>query len=168
MTEWLPDPKVADRAIGWVRQPTAYVAPTRQLAIRHRKQSARRTAPYGYAVLVFNLSDDQLADALGRVGGPTAPESQRVWNALHFYDLRGGGAETQFRGDKQGLGLGHRHKRRFYAQAILVGIGQLTHNVVIWTRNRLAQVDPRFAHYGVWRAAHGPRRLSDPGLSAVR
>ena len=72
-------------------------------------------------------------------------------NALHFYDLRGGGAETQFRGDKQGLGLGHRHKRRFSAQGMLVGIGQLTHNVVIWTRNRLAQVDPRFAHYGVQR-----------------
>jgi hypothetical protein len=47
--------------------------------------------------------------------------------------------------------VGHRNKRRVYAQAMLVGISQLTHNLVIWTRNRLAQVDPRWAHYGVQR-----------------
>ena len=151
VNEWIADPKVPDRAIGWVQQPIRYAAATRQLTIRHRKSSDPPEAPYSYAILVFNLSDDQLADLLGRARPAPGSESERLFNALHFYDLRGGGAETQFRGDKQGLGLGHRHKRHFAAQVMLVALGQLAHNAVIWTRNRLAQVDPRFAHYGVLR-----------------
>ena len=34
---------------------------------------------------------------------------------------------------------------------MLVALGQLAHNLVIWSRNRLAHVDPRWAHYGVQR-----------------
>lgn len=151
VSEWLPDPTVPDRAIGWVQQPTCYGAATRQLAIRHRKPSDSPDGSSGYAILVFNLSDDQLATLLGRARPGMGGESERLFNALHFYDLRGGGTETQFRGDKQGLGLSHRHKRRFDAQVMLVALGQLAHNVVIWTRNRLAHVDARFAHYGVLR-----------------
>jgi hypothetical protein len=32
-----------------------------------------------------------------------------------FYDQRGGGIETSFKGDKQGLGLTQRNKKRFEA-----------------------------------------------------
>jgi hypothetical protein len=39
---------------------------------------------------------------------------------LYAYDRRGGAAETQFKGDKQGLFLAKRNKRAFDAQAMLV------------------------------------------------
>jgi len=77
--------------------------------------------------------------------------------ALHAYDRCGGGVETRTKGDKQGLGLSHRNKHRFVAQEMLVLLGQLAHDVVIWTRNDLAQVDPRFQKYGIERTVrHRP------------
>ena len=48
--------------------------------------------------------------------------------ALHAYDQRDGGLETQNKGDKQGLGLNKRNKRRFCAQEILVLMAQLAHD----------------------------------------
>ena len=136
---WVSDEKVPERQIGWVTQPTPYVLPTRQLAIRHRKRGAKHTDEFGYSVLVFNLSDATLAELLD-LNAPGAPLSpQAMFNALHFYDLRGGALETQFKGDKQGLGLAHRNKRRFYAQEMLVLLGQLAHTLssghaIVWPR----------------------------------
>ena len=151
VTQWVMHPKVPDRQIGWVEHPTSYAMTTRQLAIRHRKQRPTQEDEYGYAVLVFNLSDAQLAHLLQRPLPHHPHEPQTMFNALHYYDLRGGGTETQFRGDKQGLGMGHRNKTLFDAQAMLVNLGHLAHNFVIWTLRQLAQVDHRFMHYGVLR-----------------
>jgi hypothetical protein len=35
---------------------------------------------------------------------------------VYFYDPRGGGVETEFKEDKQGLGINKRNKKRFEAQ----------------------------------------------------
>ena len=148
---WVTDPKVPARQVGWVGHPTPYVAPTRQLAIRHRKTGGNHHGEFGYSVLVFNLSDVQLAELLGCPPPASPTDPQVLFNALHYYDLRGGGVETQIKGDKGGLGLAHRNKRRFYAQAMSVQLGQLAHNLVIWSRNRLAQTDARFTHFGILR-----------------
>jgi hypothetical protein len=156
---WVSDEKVPERQIGWVTRPTPYVLPTRQLAIRHRKHGGKHTGEFGYSVLVFNLSDATLAELLG-LNAPREPlAAQAMFNALHFYDLRGGALETQFKGDKQGLGLAHRNKRRFYAQEMLVLLGQLAHNIVIWSRNRLAQADPHFASFGIRRMVRDVFRI---------
>ena len=74
-----------------------------------------------------------------------------LFAALAAYDQRGGGAETQNKGDKQGLHLAHRNKHSFVAQEILVLLAQLAHNVLLWTRNDLARADDYFAHYGIRR-----------------
>jgi hypothetical protein len=71
--------------------------------------------------------------------------------ALAAYDQRGGAAETQNKGDKQGLQLAHRNKHRFVAQEMLVLLAQLAHNLLVWTRNDLARADSCFAHYGIQR-----------------
>jgi len=71
--------------------------------------------------------------------------------ALHAYDRRGGGVETQNKGDKQGLGLTQRNKQRFIAQEMLVLLAQLAHNLVVWTRNDLARADHRLHKYGIHR-----------------
>ncbi|GHO64016.1 hypothetical protein KSC_029080 [Ktedonobacter sp. SOSP1-52] len=66
-----------------------------------------------------------------------------------FYDQRGGGIETAFKGDKQGLGLTKRNKKRFEAQHMLALVGSLAHNVVVWAHRWLAL--PEGAHCGILR-----------------
>ncbi len=147
VTCWYPDYKVADREAGWVEKPHPYVRPTRQLALRKRKANGT----WSYHVLVFTLTDEMLFHLCGQeVPDPLEP-SDVLLAALHAYDLRSGGVETQNRGDKQGLGLSRRNKQLFEAQEMLVLLAQIAHNVVIWTRNELAQADPRMQKYGVQR-----------------
>jgi hypothetical protein len=63
-------------------------------------------------------------------------------------DQRGGGIETSLKGDKQGLGLTTRNKKRFEAQQMLL-LGSLAHTVVVWARRwwAVAQVH----HGGILR-----------------
>jgi len=144
---WYADPKVADREVGWVTSPHAYRRPTRQIAIRKRKKDGT----WSYHALVTTLDDAALFEMAGcRV--PRRPSRKAVLlAALHAYDLRGGGLETQNRGDKQGLGLAHRNKRRFLAQEMLVLLAQLAHNVTVWARDAIAKADAAFQRFGVQR-----------------
>lgn len=145
--EWLPDPKVAEREMGWVKQPHDYGRATDQIAIRRRKADGQWT----YAVIV-STAPDRLLTELNRLT-PATPLSahQRALLIVYGYDLRGGGAETQHKGDKQGLGLAKRNKQKFVAQEMLVLLAQLAHNLTIWTRNALARSAPALAHYGIQR-----------------
>ncbi len=68
-----------------------------------------------------------------QVGDPVAG----LMAYVAFYDLRGGGIETTFKDDKQGLGLTRRNKKRFEAQHMLVLLGSLAHNTVVWARRWL-------------------------------
>lgn len=144
---WHPDPKVRDREVGWITRPHAYVKATRQLGLRSRKKNGQ----WSYHVLVFNLTDEMLFDLCERPMPSVLQPLDVMLAALHAYDRRGGGVETQNKGDKQGLGLSHRNKHGFAAQEMLILLGQLGHDVVIWTRNDLAQVDPRLQKYGIQR-----------------
>ena len=147
VTEWHLDPKVPEREVGWVTDPHCYASATRQLAVRHRK----KTGEWSYHVLVFNLTDAMLYDLADQPLSHAPNPIQVLLTALHAYDQRGGGVETQNKGDKQGLGLSHRNKHSFAAQEMLVVLGQLAHDVVIWTRNALADADPRLQKYGIQR-----------------
>jgi hypothetical protein len=147
VTDWVPDTKVADRALGWVREPHAYSRPTRQLAIRTPKVKGG----YHYQTLVFTVPDRMLFE-LGHLAMPAQPSAAEVLRAsMHAYDQRDGGLETHNRGDKQGLGINHRNKQRFVAQEMLILLAQLTHNFLIWIRNRLAQGDETFRLFGLQR-----------------
>ncbi len=68
---------------------------------------------------------------------------------MTFYDQRGGGIETSFKGDKLGLGLTKRNKKRFEAQHMLVLLGSLAHNVVVWARQWLSS--QKIQGYGILR-----------------
>jgi len=144
---WYPDSKVTDREVGWITEPHPYVTATRQVGLRSRKKNGT----WSYHVLVFNLTDEMLFQ-LCPYPMPTSLQPTDVLLAtLHDYDRRGGGVETRNRGDKQGLGLSHRNLHRFAAQEMLVVLGQLAHDEIIWTRNALAQADSRFEKYGIQR-----------------
>ena len=147
VTCWYPDPKVTDREVGWVEAPHPYARPTRQLALRKRKANGT----WSYHALVFTLTDEMLFHLCGQAVPAFLEPSVVLLAALHAYDLRSGGVETQNRGDKQGLGLSRRNKQRFAAQEMLVLLAQIAHNLVIWTRNELAQADPRLRKYGIQR-----------------
>jgi hypothetical protein len=147
VTDWVPDFKVADRALGWVNEPHPYLRPTRQLAIRTPKVKGG----YHYQVIVFTLPDPVLF-ALGQLPMPGNPSSAELLRAsIHAYDQRDGGLETHNRGDKQGLGINHRNKQRFVAQEILILLAQLAHNFLIWMRATLGRVDDHFATFGLQR-----------------
>ena len=147
VTEWVPDTKVADRALGWVREPHEYGRPTRQLAIRTPKAKGGSH----YQVLVFTVPDPLLFE-LGQRAMPAHPSPAELLRAsMHAYDLRDGGLETHNRGDKQGLGINHRNKQRFAAQEILILLAQLAHNFLIWMRGILGHVDEHFRAFGLQR-----------------
>lgn len=144
---WYSDPKMPDRELGWATKPFPYAQPTRQLVLRKRKQNGS----WSFHALIFTLTDQMLFELLGQAVPAHPSDEQILIAALHFYDLRGGGLETQNKGDKQGLSLSRRNKHRFAAQEMLILLAQLAHNLLIWTRNDLAVTHPRFRKYGIQR-----------------
>src|SRR2546423_2644702 len=147
---WIDDPKVEGRQVGWVRQPaTEYVRPVRRLAVRCRKANGQ----WGVGVVISSLAP---ADVL------VLTEPQALLHAdpatvllayVSLYDQRGGAVETSFKGDKQGLGSNKRSKKRFEAQQVVMLLGTLAHNVVIWARQWLTQTaaPAPLRHYGLLR-----------------
>lgn len=144
---WYPDPKVKGREVGLVTQPHAYHRPTTQIAVRSPKKNGR----FGYAVLITTLA---ARDILELVGQPHAKANDLLAVLLAyvaFYDARSGGVETQIKGDKQGLGLTKRNKKKMAAQQIVVLLAMLAHNVIVWARQWLAECAPQLNHYGILR-----------------
>jgi hypothetical protein len=115
--------------------------------VRKRKQDGS----WSYHALIFTLTDRMLFELLEQKKPAHLTDEQRLLTALHFYDLRGGGLETQNKSDKHGLGLSRRNKHCFAAQEMMVLLAQLAHNLVIWTRNDLAANNLRFLKYGIQR-----------------
>ena len=147
VSEWYPDPQVLGREVGWVDQPYAYAQRTRQVALRKRKPNGK----WLHQIVVFNLTDEMIFELAGQPRPPAWTPRDVLFAAFVAYDQRGGGAETQNKGDKQGLRLAHRNKRSFAAQEMLVLLAQLAHNLLIWTRNELACTEADFAQYGILR-----------------
>ena len=147
VTHWTPDPRDPDRQMAWAPDPYPYHKPTRQLLVRTRKQNGK----WSYSLLVSNAPDTLLA-VLGHVPIRRAfRDIDRMLAMLYAYDRRGGAAETQFKGDKQGLFLAKRNKHAFAAQAILVLLAQLAHNLLIWLRDSLPEVHPPLRAWGILR-----------------
>lgn len=135
VTQWVQDPNWPERAFGWVSEPaTGYVRPVGRIAVRCR----RINGSFAYGVLICSLSVEQVLSVLGWQGSQATDPVAGLLAYVTFYDQRGGGIETAFKGDKGGLGLTKRKKKRFEAQHMLVLLGSLAHNVVVWARRWLA------------------------------
>ena len=146
VTEWVQDPIWSERSFGWVSEPaTEYVHPVRRIAVRCRRQDGT----FAYGVLICSLSVEQVLTMLGWPAAQAADPVAVLLAYVTFYDQRGGGIETSFKGDKQGLGLTKRSKKRFEAQHMLVLLGSLAHNVVVWARRWLAIAEG--SHCGMMR-----------------
>jgi len=136
-----------ERQVGWVTAPpSAYVREVVRIAVRCRKANGQ----WGYGVLIAPPTLAPLAALLGQDELPT-DEATQLLTYVYAYDARGGGIETSFKGDKQGLGLTKRSKKRFCAQQIATLLGTLAHNVIVWVRGWLVGGQPKLAHYGMLR-----------------
>jgi hypothetical protein len=148
---WVDDPQVPGRQVGWVRLPAPeYVRPVRRIAVRCRKQNGQ----WAVAVLIAALSPAEVLALSQQTRAPNADPAAVLLAYVAFYDQRGGGVETSFKGDKQGLGLTQRSKNRFAAQQMLILLGALAHNVVAWARRWLATppvLHAKLPHYGTLR-----------------
>ncbi len=146
VVEWVQDPVWPERSFGWVTEPaTGYVRPVRRIAVRCRRQDGT----FAYGVLICSLSAEQVLAVLGCPSSQAADPVAVLLAYVTFYDQRGGGIETSLKGDKQGLGLTKRNKKRFEAQHMLTLLGSLAHNVVVWARQWLTS--PQIQRYGILR-----------------
>ncbi len=70
-----------------------------------------------------------------------------------LYDERGGAVEIGIKESKQGIGITKRNKKRFAAQAMVMLLGQLAHNMVVWFKRWLmnAAETPQLNRLGVPR-----------------
>lgn len=142
---WYDDPNQPGRQVGLVmEEPTEYVRPLTRIAIRWWTQKGEERV----CVLLSSLSASDILALEASVSDPTDPAAVLLAYA-HFYDARGGGVECGFKQDQQGLG--RRNKKRFPAQAMLLWLEALAHNVLLWARAWLAPSAPAIARYGLLR-----------------
>ena len=146
VTEWIQDPDWSERSFGWgTEPPTGLVRPVQRIAVRCR----RHDGTFAYGGLICSLSTERVLAVLGRPRALATDPVAVLLAYVNFSDLRGGGLETSLKGDKGGLGLTKRNKKRFEAQHMLVLLGSLAHHVVVWARRWLAV--PQGRHCGILR-----------------
>jgi len=155
VTEWVQDPAWSERSFGWVTEPAAnYLRPVQRIAVRCRRQDGT----FAYGVLICSLSAEQVLSVLERPHAQATDPVAVLLAYVNFYDLRGGGLETSLKGDKGGLGLTKRNKKRFEAQHMLLLLGSLAHNIVVWVRRWLAV--PQGRHCGILRMVRDVLHIS--------
>lgn len=148
VTVWYPDPKVAGRQVGRVEGAAPeYVREVRRVAVRCRMANGQWKA----AVLISTVAPETVRARTGLPAPDPSDPAAGILADVYFYDQRGGGVETSVKGDKQGLGITKRNKKRFAAQQMLVALGALAHNVLVWARDWLAPTAPVVRRYGIQR-----------------
>jgi hypothetical protein len=146
VTTCYDDPAQPGRQVGLVTfAPTDYVRAVVRIALRWTTKQGQEQV----CVLLSTLSPAQILSLAGSAGAKTSDQAAVLLAYAHFYDARGGGIETSFKQDQQGLG--RRNKKCFAAQAMLLWLECLAHNVLVWARAWLAPAAPAIAGYGLLR-----------------
>jgi hypothetical protein len=157
VTTWIADPQVAGRQVGWVTQETtAYRRPVQRIAVRTPKKNGQ----WAVGVLLSTLPPQEVLALTGQPAARLDDPTAVLLAYVAFYDQRGGGIETAFKEDKQGLGLTKRAKKRFAAQEMAVCLGTLAHNVLVWARRWLCPHVPRLARVGLLRLVRDVLHIS--------
>ena len=148
--QWFDDPHIPGRQFGLVTEPAlCYVRPVTRIAVRSRQRNGKWKA----VVLISALGAQDVLALTGEPPSALSDQARVLLAYITFYDQRGGGVETSFKGDHQGLGSTKRSKKRFEAQQMVTLLGCLAHNVVIWARQWLTQAaaSTKLRHYGILR-----------------
>jgi hypothetical protein len=145
--EWFPDPRHPGRQVGWATCPSdGYEREVRRLIVRWQKRNGQAC----FAALLSTLSPREVLDLLGAKPGLLADPRAVALAYAYLYDRRGGAIEIEIKEDKQGFGLAKRNKKRYHAQAVVVLLSALAHNVVVWSREWLSGVS-KIKRHGVLR-----------------
>lgn len=153
VTDWFTDPSDPQRQIGLVPVPAedyhagAYQRTITRVAVRCRQANGQ----WGVGVLICTLPVTAVLRLTGQDPALAADPQAGALAYVALYDQRGGGVETSFKEDKQGLGITKRSKKRFAAQRVLVALGALAHNVLVWAKRWLQEQVPSLSRYGVKR-----------------
>jgi hypothetical protein len=148
VSEWIDDPRTPGRQVGWVTEETQlYCRPIRRVAVRCQKANGQ----WGIGVILSNLSPEQVLGFINFLPGLVQDARTIVLAYVYFYDLRGGGVETEIKEDKQGLGTTHRNKKRFEGQQMVCQLEVLAHNILVWLRLWLASSCPKVTKLGLLR-----------------
>ena len=146
--QWYTDRRQPDRQAGWITiDDPSYVRPVRRLALRWRKKKGGwkhaillSTLPPAGVIALINLPADRVRD----------PRAVALAYAK-LYDKRGGTVEVEIKEGKQGLGITRRSKKKFTAQQMVMLLGALAHNVLVWARRWLQPRAQRLNGYGALR-----------------
>ncbi len=153
---WYDDPRQPGRQVGLVTtEPTDYVRPVVRIGERWSDTKGQEHN----CVLISTLNAETILAVCGSADAVVTDMEALLLAYAHFYDGRGGGIETGFRQDQQGLG--RRNKKCFAAQAMLLWLECLAHNVLIWVLSWLVPSAPAIAGYGLLRLVRDA--LSIPG-----
>lgn len=152
--DWVVDPRDAERQVGLVPGPASdyhagqYRRSITRIAVRCRLANGQ----WGAGVVISSLP---LADACVLAGldatAATSDPTLALLAYVYLYDQRGGGVETSFKEDKQGLGISKRSKKRFAAQQVVALLGALAHNVLTWAKCWMLPVGPAIQRLGIKR-----------------
>jgi hypothetical protein len=104
---------------------------------------------WGVGVLLSTLDPAEVLALTQPMAGPDSDPAGVLLAYVCLYDQRGGGVETSFKGDKQGLGSTKRSKQHFPAQQVVMLLGSLAHTVIVWALRWLAS--PQLSQYGILR-----------------
>ena len=163
--DWIDDPQVPGRQVGWVCLPAPeYVRPVRRIAVRCRKANGQ----WGIGALISTLAPAEVLALTQPEASPDADAATIVLAYVSLYDQRGGGVETSFKGDHQGLGSTKRSKKR--------GSRATDADVVGQPGSQCRHLGSPVADPGscvqqaaaLWDPAHGARCLPCQWLSGLR
>jgi hypothetical protein len=102
-------------------------------------------------VIVSTLTPEEVGEEAALPSALQGHPQAALLAYVAFYDQRGGACETEFKGDKQGLGMTKRNKKRFAVQQILTALGMLARNVLIWAKVWLLPQAPVLSGFGIKR-----------------
>lgn len=146
--EWHSDPKRPGRELGWaIVKGGDYARPVRRVALRWRKRNGQKS----HALLISTLEPDDVLRLLGRPPERSQDEQALLSAYAELYDGRGGAVEIEIKESKQGVGVAKRNKKSYTGQQMVVLLGALAHNVMVWARLWLQADAPKLKKYGVPR-----------------
>lgn len=146
---WVDDPRTTGRQVGLVPRGDEDGLPENvtMVGMRFTKDDGKE----GGAVIMSSLSAKEVIALVGWSPAHAFDPDRVVLAYTLLYDRRGGGIETSFKEDKQGLALGKLNKREMAAQQIVNAIIALAHNIIVWANAWLSDVVPDLRQFGILR-----------------
>jgi hypothetical protein len=146
--EWMDDPMHRGRQLGWALVKSGdYARPIKRLALKWRKRNGQKC----HAMLISTLEPEEVMELLGQPPEKVDDKQAVLLAYARLYDERGGAIEIEIKESKQGLGISKRNKKSYYGQQMVMLLGTLAHNVVVWAKRWLEAGVGKLKKYGVKR-----------------